>query len=87
MSQATVARELGDNEGIADDGELIDFRTGRARLVLRAALSDLADMLSSLNARPGAGINFAMIYEIGRAERRVADAQSALNRLKVSASR
>ena len=81
MSQESVARELGGDEGDVDDGVLIDFRVGVARQALRDAVSSLEGMLTRLNARPGKGINFALIYEIGGAERRVADARSALNRL------
>ena len=81
MSQESVARELGGYEEEVEDGVLIDFRVGVARQALRDAVSNLEGMLTRLNARPGMGINFALIFEIGRAEQRVNDARSALNRL------
>ena len=73
----SVARERG-YEGDADDGVLIDFRVGVARQALRDAVSNLEGMLTCLNARPGTGINFALIFEIADAERRVADATATL---------
>jgi len=88
VSQESVARELkGCEGGNVDDGVLIDFRVSVARQSLRDAMTNLEGMLTRLKARPGMGINFALIYEIGRAERRLADARSALNRLSERAGR
>src|SRR5262245_23430818 len=79
VSQASVVTHVSrDNEGTADDGELIDFRVARARQMLLAAISDLADMLIRLNAKPGQGVNFPLIFAIGRAEQRVSQARAAL---------
>jgi len=58
---------------------LIAFRVARARKVLRDAIFNLQDMLICLNANPGAGINFALISEIARAERKIDEARAALN--------
>jgi hypothetical protein len=85
VSLESVAREpayRGYEEGDAVDGVLIDFKLGVARQALRDAMSSLEGLLTRLNARPGKGINFAMIYEIGRAERRIADARWNLRRLE-----
>jgi len=85
VSLGSVAREPaypGYDEGDVVDGVLIDFKLGVARQALRDAMSSLEGMLVRLNARPGRGINFAMVYEIGRAERRVADARWNLRRLE-----
>jgi hypothetical protein len=60
---------------------LIDFRVGVARQALRDAVSNLEEMLTRLNARPGTGINFALIYEIGRTEQQIVDARSTLDGL------
>jgi hypothetical protein len=83
VSQA--ARVVTDNDGIADDGEVIDFRLARARRMLLAATFNLQEMLVRLNARPGAGINFALIFEIGRAERTVDEARAKLRCIEASA--
>lgn len=85
MSLESVAREpayRGHEEGITVDGVLINFKLGAARRALRDAVSSLEEMLTRLNARPGTGVNFTLIYEIGRAERHVADAKSALRQIE-----
>ena len=85
MSRRSVARKpayRGYEEGDIVDGVLIDFKLGVARQALRDAMTSLEGMLARLNARLGRGINFAMVYEIGRAERRVADARWNLRRLE-----
>ena len=46
--------------------------------MLRDAIFNLQDMLICLNANPGAGINFALISEIARAEREMDEARAAL---------
>ena len=46
--------------------------------MLRDAIFNLQDMLICLNANPGAGINFALISEIMRAERKMDAAPAAL---------
>src|SRR5262245_14230786 len=78
MSQVSIAHEFANQEGQAVDGELIDFRAGQARRVLRNAISRLQDLLVQLNARPGHGINVGLIEQIVRAEKAVARAQTSL---------
>jgi hypothetical protein len=79
MSPGTVAREIVDNDdGDAGDGVLIDFKGARKQQLLREAMSSLQEMLVRLNARPGSGMNFALIFEIAVAERRVNKARYAL---------
>ena len=46
--------------------------------MLRDAIFNLQDMFICLNANPGAGINFALISEIMRAERKMDAAPAAL---------
>jgi len=76
LSQVSVAREFTDNEGDAGDG--MNFRVGLARQALHNATSQLQEMQMRLNARPGTGMNFTLVYEIARAEQKVLEARSTL---------
>jgi hypothetical protein len=64
-----------------DGARLHSAKASVARQAVRDAVSSLDVLLTRLNDRPGTGINFALVYEIGRAEKRVDDARSTLNRL------
>jgi hypothetical protein len=84
VSQGSVAREFTVRDADALDAVLIDFKVGRARQALRNATAHLHEMLVRLNARPGAGINFALIFEIVSAEQGVAEAREVLRRIDPS---
>ena len=88
MSLESVAPEpgyRGYEDGEVVDEVLIDFKLGVARQALRDAVLSLEELLTLLKRRPGKGVNFTLIYEIGRADRRVADAKSALKRIETMA--
>jgi hypothetical protein len=80
VPQTSAAPNIGAEEGIVQDGDLIDFRVGQARQTLRLAVRQLQEMLDRLNAHPGRGINFDLIYEIVRAEQIVGEARQMLIR-------
>jgi hypothetical protein len=67
------------------DGVLIDFRIGRAHHTLQEAIALQHELLRRLNARPGAGVNFALVFDIVRAERAVEDAREALRSIRLVA--
>ena len=84
MSQGSIAREFTLRDADAPDAVLIDFNAARARQALGDATFRLHDMLVRLNARPGAGINFALVFEIVSAEQGVAEAREVLKRINPS---
>ena len=75
--QVSVARESTDNEADAG-GRALDFKVDLAREALRNATFQLQEMQMRLNARPGTGMNFTLVYEIARAEREVLEARATL---------
>jgi hypothetical protein len=78
VSRVSVACKFTDDEEDVRDRVLIDFRVGLARQALHRARFRLQRLLIRLNARPGTGMNFALVYEIARAEQEVVEARGAL---------
>jgi hypothetical protein len=80
----SVARQFAFRDVDAPDGLLFDFNVERARLALRDATADLQEKLGRLNARPGRGINFALVFEIVSAEEAIAETREMLKRIDPS---
>jgi len=78
-------RALRAREETAEDteGVLIDFRIGRAHHTLQEVTALLHELLRRLNARPGAGVNFALVFDIVQAERSVEAAREALRSIEM----